>query len=127
MNKLYRELRAEARKLFKEYGAVITISTPGGISRDPVTGEEVVTPPGAVCKVLGVITGVDLKFWGLATVPPGEQQIVMAWTDTTGKEWEPKMNMTVSGGGRTYSITEIKPVIPDGGYGIVYKLRIKGL
>lgn len=127
MNKLYREMRAEARKLFKEFGAVITVNTQGGIGRDPNTGAEIVTPPGVVCKVLGVITGVDLKFWGLATIPPGEQQIVMAWTDTTGQEWTPKMNMTISGGSRTYSITEIRPVIPDGGYGIVYKLRIKGL
>lgn len=28
MNKLYREMRAEARKLFKEFGAVITVNTP---------------------------------------------------------------------------------------------------
>lgn len=122
--RVYIEARRDALNLLKEFGGRLRVVMPDVVGRDD-EGNEILIPAGQTVVIYGVLTAVDRKYWGLAEVPAGESEATLAATSLGGTPWKPGINQTMEIGGINYTIVDYKPVMPDGSYIIVNKLRLK--
>ncbi|MGB4824723.1 MAG: hypothetical protein WBP82_07440 [Leuconostoc mesenteroides] len=125
-NSTYVRLRQRNVVLQKRYGGKVTFNRPAQYGRNDA-GEEILIPGSGNATVYGTLTKLDVKYWGEASINPGDVEYSLAALTLSGEVLSVNIGDNVTIDGITYRVAQRKYVKPDGSYLIGVRVILEAL
>lgn len=122
----YTATRSRAFDTLERKGASVTVTyrTPG--TYDPATGASTVSTATATAKGVILPFSQGLRKLGNTNIVLGDEQLLLSALNTAGAALtQPKVDDTVTIGGKVHNIVEVSPLRPDGATAVLYECTVR--